>query len=311
MRFSVIIPLYNKEDYIREAVTSVLSQNFEDYELLVIDDGSTDKSSERARSFEKMGVKYIRKANGGTASARNVGILQSRGKHLCFLDADDFWKPNFLSLIDELITSFPQAGIYCTAYHFLRKGKLYHPGYHGVKSNEKQIVPDYFESILHGEQVATASSSCIPRHVFEKVGLFNENCYNEDQELWNRIALQYPVAFHKQPAAVYRQDASGMKTRQVPKQELDHAALLQQMLDTGKVPGQKKEVVKKIIAANLIGVASLNLLAGDKATAKKFLNDPRTDDLPERKAAWQKLMPLPSFLIRWIYGLRNKIQSRR
>ncbi len=312
MQFSVIIPLYNKEAYIAETIRSVLAQTHQDFEVIVVDDGSADNSVKVARQFEKDGVQLITKTNGGTASARNVGIKISKGSYLCFLDSDDLWKPNFLSQIQELTEEFPKAGIYCTAYNFLKKGEEYHPGYYGLPLNQQKfIVPDYFESILMGEQVATASSVAIPKWIFTEIGLFNESCYNEDQELWNRIALKYDVAFHTKVAAIYRQDVRGMKTRHIPKQELDHAVLLQQKLDKGEIPESKKEVIQKIVAANLIGVASLNLLAGDKKTARQFLNDPRTDCMPERKAAWQKLMPLPATFIRLAYNLRNKIQKRR
>lgn len=313
MHFSVIIPLYNKEAHIGETIRSVLAQTFRDFELLVVDDGSTDRSLKEARSFENQQVTILTKTNGGTASARNAGIKKGVGDHFCFLDGDDLWLPGFLQQVKLLIDTYPGAGLYGTAYSFQRKAKRYHPGHHGLPEGELHfLVPDYFESVLHGEQVITASSACIPRPVLEDVGFFNEKIrHTEDQEMWNRIAMKYPVAFHTEVAAIYRQDAQNMKTRHVPKKEIEYAACLQQQLEEGLVPKPKVEAAKKIIAANLIGVASLNLLAGDKKTARKFLSDPRASHLPERKAAWEKLMPLPPFVVRALYRFRNKIQHRR
>ncbi len=313
MRFSVVIPLYNKEAHISETIESLLNQSFSDFEVLVVDDGSTDNSLEVAKKYESDRIRVLTKQNGGTASARNLGINKARGTHICFLDADDYWLPHFLDTIDELITEFPQAGIYCAAYTFMKSGRQYHPGWHGLPSDEESfLVPDYFQSTLYGEQVATTSSACVPIKVFEDVGPFDQTMrHTEDQELWNRIAMKYRVAFHTKLSAVYRQDAQNMKTKRVPKHEIEFAAKLQQQLDNGQVPEEKQEVAKKIIAANLIGLASLNLLSGDKKTARKFLSDPRTNNFPERKKAWEKLLPLPPFIIRWMYALRNKAQNRR
>ncbi len=313
MRFSVVIPLYNKESHIAETMHSVFRQSFTDFELIVVDDGSTDKSLNKARAFKDPRLKVLSRKNRGTSAARNEGILAARGEYICFLDADDFWYPHFLTNINDLIREFPEAGIYCTAYTFKRKGKLYHPGYYGMpKDKEMFLVPSYFESVLYGEQVVTASSACIPQRVIDDIGLFNEDMQNtEDQEMWNRIVLKYRVAFHTEVSAIYRQDAQNMKTRYVPKQEIEYAAILQKQLDAGEVPQDLEEIIKKTIAANLIGVASLNLLSGDKKTARQFLNDPRANYFPERKAAWEKLMPLPSALIRMAYRIRNKIQNRR
>ncbi|MGB0177904.1 MAG: glycosyltransferase family 2 protein, partial [Owenweeksia sp.] len=196
---------------------------------------------------------------------------------------------------------------------FKRKDVLYHPGYYNIpESPQKLIVPDFLGSVLHGEQVITASSVCIPRSILEEVGLFDEHIRDgEDQDLWNRIALQYPVAFHWKASAVYRQDADNMLTRHVPKNELDYAVKIQRLLDEGKIPQNKEDVMRKIIAANLIGVASMNILAGDKTTARKFLDDPRSRLLPEKRQYWVSLMRLPSFLVRILYNWRRKLLQKR
>lgn len=313
MRFSVIIPLYNKVNYIGTAIQSVMNQTFTDFELLVIDDGSTDQSFKEAQTHENNQIKIFTKTNGGTASARNVGIAKSTGTYVCFLDGDDFWKPNFLELINVLINKFPEAGMYGTGYAFQKKNKTYHPGWHGLPNDKTQLlVPNYFNSILYGEQIITASSVCISKSVLDEFSGFNEQIrYTEDQELWNKIALHYPIALDKTVAAIYRQDAIGMKTKRIPKHELEFAACLQKILDVNKVPSEHIRDAEKIIAANLIGVASLNLMAGDKKTARKFLSDPRTSAMPKRKAAWEKLVSLPTFLVKNMYRLRGLIQQRR
>lgn len=308
MQFSVVIPLYNKANYVQRAIKSVLAQSIQDFELLVVNDGSTDASVERAKSLEGAKVKVFNKANGGSASARNFGIAKSSGTIICFLDADDYWEPHFLSQIKTLAHTFPKAGLLANAYGFEKNNKRYLPKYYGLP-NETNVftVPNYFESVLYGAQIATASSCAIPKHILNQFGGFNEQMrYTEDQELWNRIAMQYPVVMCRKLAAIYKQDATGMKTNRVPKQQIEYAQYLEQDLKAGKVPKVYETVVRKIIAANLIGVAALNILAGDKKTAKNFLQDQRTKHLPERRKKWQRMYFLPSFLAKALYKLKSK-----
>ena len=110
--FSVVIPLYNKQDCIRNTVQSVLNQTFPDFEINIVDDGSTDRSLEIARQFDDPRIRVFSKPNGGVSSARNYGIRQSRKKYIAFLDADDLWYPDYLSEIARLIDKYPGCGIY-------------------------------------------------------------------------------------------------------------------------------------------------------------------------------------------------------
>lgn len=118
--FSVVIPLYNKQDCIRNTVQSVLNQTFPDFEINIVDDGSTDRSLEIARQFDDPRIRVFSKPNGGVSSARNYGIRQSRKKYIAFLDADDLWYPDYLSEIARLIDKYPGCGIYSAGY-ILRK----------------------------------------------------------------------------------------------------------------------------------------------------------------------------------------------
>ena len=118
MRFSVIIPLYNKAPYITKAIGSVLSQTYTDYELVIMDDGSNDDSCFVAsKAIEgKENCHIHRQQNAGVSTARNNAVALSQGEYLCFLDADDWWEPTFLQGMSKLIKEFPDAGIYGTNY---------------------------------------------------------------------------------------------------------------------------------------------------------------------------------------------------
>ena len=116
MKYSVVIPLYNKEHFIKKAIQSVLKQSFQDFEIIIVDDGSTDRSLEIARKFESEKLKVYTQPNQGVSVARNKGIENASGEYIAFLDADDTWNMDYLETIDELTTSYPESDIYVTAY---------------------------------------------------------------------------------------------------------------------------------------------------------------------------------------------------
>ena len=113
---SIVIPLYNKEKFIARTLESVLAQTFKNFEVLIVNDGSTDSSVEVAKKYIDDRFRIINQKNSGVSAARNKGIKLARAKYIAFLDADDTWEPNFLSEIQRLIKKYPQAGLYGTGY---------------------------------------------------------------------------------------------------------------------------------------------------------------------------------------------------
>lgn len=209
--FSAVITLYNKEPYIERAMRSVLAQSDGDFELLVIDDGSTDRGRERAEGVSDARIRVISQANAGEGAARNRGIREARGAHVCFLDGDDEWKPSFLAAIRHLIAAFPQAGLYATGYEVVEAGGACRSAAIALpKDFSLGILPDYFAACVAGAPPVTSSSVCVPRAVFEKVGLFAEGVVRGcDLDFWGRVAFGHPIAFSKQICARYRRDAEG------------------------------------------------------------------------------------------------------
>ena len=120
MKISVIIPLYNKEKYIQRTITSALNQETLADEILVIDDGSTDQSAHKVREIQDPRVRLIQQPNAGECAARNRGLEEARNKLVALLDADDEWKPGFLTHIQRLYRNFPDCGIYATAFNIYR-----------------------------------------------------------------------------------------------------------------------------------------------------------------------------------------------
>lgn len=118
---SVIIPLYNKERYIKRAICSVLNQSFGDFEVIIVNDGSTDDSISIVEGIADTRIKLINQKNAGVSAARNRGIKESKYDFIAFLDADDEWKENHLAVIVDLIKKYPSCGVFATSYYFLKE----------------------------------------------------------------------------------------------------------------------------------------------------------------------------------------------
>ena len=224
MKFSVIIPLYNKAPYIRMALESVLAQTYTDFELIVVDDGSTDDSAEIAEQFidERLKVKdsnnsiaetnaynlspinykLIRQANSGVAAARNNGVAQANGDYLAFLDADDWWEPTYLEHMAQLIEDYPDAGLYASNYVYYKPGKT-HVALN-IPTGYINYPKAYHES---GAMPVWTGATIIPKVMFDEMGGFLVGIkLGEDFLLWAKIALQYKVAFLNEPLAWYNND---------------------------------------------------------------------------------------------------------
>ena len=203
MRFSVIVPLYNKAPYVERTLRSVLCQTFKEYELIVVNDGSADDSLNIVKSvLNGTDAVIIDQKNAGVSVARNNGVVASSGEYVCFLDADDWWEPTFLEEMDQLIQQYPDAGIYGTSFFYVKNGnksiRISTPtGY----INYCKVYADCMCMPL------TSISVAIPRVVFtENNGFKPELKLGEDFDLWIRIALRHKVAFLDKPLANYNQD---------------------------------------------------------------------------------------------------------
>ena len=211
MKFSIIIPLYNKAPYVVKAIQSVLSQTFTDYELIIVDDGSKDNSAAKVEKAigGQPNCRLIKQENAGVSMARNNGVAASQGEYLCFLDADDWWEPTFLEEMAKLIKEFPDAGIFGTNYTIVNESK------HKTRVAKIGVEEDFEKGYINYCQTyaktmympLTSISVSIPRKVFEEMSGFPKGIkLGEDFLLWIRIALKYRVAFLNKPLAYYNQD---------------------------------------------------------------------------------------------------------
>lgn len=211
--FSIIIPLYNKAPYIEKAILSVAAQSFQDFELIVIDDGSTDDSLANAQHILANltpplgGWGVVEQKNQGVSTTRNNGVALARYDYIAFLDADDWWEPTFLEEMKALIAAYTEAGIYGSSY-FKVKRNVKIPANIGVPPNFVSGYINYFSTYSKTMWMPlTSISVVIPKTVFSESGGFNPRLkLGEDFDLWYRIALKHPVAFLNKALACYNQD---------------------------------------------------------------------------------------------------------
>ncbi len=195
-KVSVIIPAYNRAQALKKAIDSVLSQTYEDFELLVVDDGSTDNTRKIVENCKKQ-VRYIFQQNQGVSSARNLGIYSTSGEYVAFLDSDDLWLPEKLEQQVAVMSQQPDLHLCHTEEIWIRRGVRVNP-----KKKHKKYSGHIFLYCLP-LCVISPSSVMIRRELFHKVGYFDENlpaC--EDYDLWLRITKDYPVHFIETPLLI-------------------------------------------------------------------------------------------------------------
>lgn len=208
--FSIIIPLYNKSAYIGKCLQSVFNQTFTAFEVIVVNDGSTDASLEIVKNLnvpDTQKLQVINQINSGVSTARNNGVKAAKYDYIAFLDADDWWDPTYLSEMNYLIEAFPEAAIYGSNYNLIKSGisRLATVG----------VEPSYTKGLIDYIQIY-AKTLCMPlwtcTTVIRKETFKSENGFNpilklgEDFDLWVRVALKYSVAFLNKPLANYNQD---------------------------------------------------------------------------------------------------------
>jgi len=192
--FSVIIPVYNRERFIARAIESVLAQTFKDFELIIVDDGSTDDTPTIIKNYP---ATIITQPNRGVSAARNAGIKAARGQIIALLDSDDEWKKEKLAIQADFFARHPEYKIHQTDEIWIRNGKFLNK----KKIHQKKEGFIFYDS-LH-LCLISPSAVAIKRELFDEVGLFREDfevC--EDYELWLRITKRYPIGYSPQKAVV-------------------------------------------------------------------------------------------------------------
>lgn len=311
MKFSVVIPLFNKELYIEKTLRCALNQTYQDYEILVVDDGSTDGSVEAVKRVCSDKVRLIHQENQGVAVARNTGIDHAKGTYISFLDADDEWNEDYLETINSLTEEFPQSDIYVTAYQVnLSKGKV---KYSTQLTPERGCLNSYWLTIGSGYDFVWTSVTTIRREALIKAGCFRPGeKIGQDLDTWVRVARNNPkVAYSSRICANYNRDTEGNARTRV---RIAHARaymqdLEEELINPERTPAELASIQKKYDKKMTVYIFT-SILAGEKKRAaqalKAWKGERNKRNTLLRAGLWiAKLMPTP--VNRWIYNIRLKV----
>ena len=296
MKFSVVMPLYNKARYVHSALRSVLAQTLPPHEVIVVDDGSTDGSGAAVESIADPRVRLVRQRNAGVSAARNRGIDEASGDWIAFLDADDWYHP-------EMLAALAQAHEACGEADMLGAGFRKVPHLLGADPDawavtdsfyEVEVVDDLRQRWMRLSPFCSSSVAIRAARLKAMQPCFAEGDHHgEDLDLWFRVADTSPVAIVNAPFAATRVLPDSLSTRQ-PRDTLpDFLKRMREQALSGRIPAHHRESALWFVGQQEVTLAREALGAGDRRTALRFLFDARCVALTRR---WQLTLLMALFM---------------
>ncbi|PKA83626.1 glycosyl transferase family 2 [Ulvibacter sp. MAR_2010_11] len=280
--FSIVIPLYNKERDIVKTLNSVFLQTITDFEIVIVNDGSTDDSEAMVKTVEDSRILLFSKENEGVARTRNYGVSKATSAHIVFLDADDYWHPNHLENLKNLIEKFPEHKWYATAYEKKHNHKLITSMLSPVMQQPKGwlgSIDNYFENSLM-DALAWTSAVCFKKPFFEALGGFDASITHgagEDTDLWIRAALKAPLAFSNTITARHNLDGSN-RISNTPTLTRNYMNT-----ETYVAAAKKDPFLKKYLDRNSYSFAIQHKMANDIPSFKNYLENIDVNNLTTRQ----------------------------
>jgi glycosyltransferase involved in cell wall biosynthesis len=274
---SIIIPLYNKEQYISRALESVFSQEFEDYEIIVVDDGSTDRGPHIVRQYKDRRLRLFQQDNAGPGAARNKGITISNSPFLAFLDADDEWLPEFLNTSFQMLSSNPNCDAAASCYYLGQERKDITDVFHGYGMTEgpwrlTEDISDF--ELKHAIYILHSSSTLCKRSMIEKYSGFycgNSCKYGEDYYLWLQVMLNHIIYRILKPLWWYHLEASELAGKSRALKDL-HPFLTDIEPIRQNCPEKNLPLLDRWLTLFALGLAHEYAYAGNKEKARYLIN---------------------------------------
>ena len=297
---SIVIPLYNKGFIIHNTIKSVLEQTFTDFELVIVNDGSTDSSLEIVSQFLDERILLVHQENKGAAAARNLGIEKATSNLIAFLDADDFWYPNHLEELVKLYSDFPNCGMYCNRFQTkIAKNKTLNNSYsYSISDDYRGIIPDFFEASLIN-RVATSSSILVSKQVLLENDCFNTNVSSgQDVELWTKIGIVNLVAINNKNTVIYNFDLPNSLT----KKPISKKTLMD--FNQFKTAEKSNPSLKKFLDIYRLEYALQFKIIGNTTKSKFYLKD-ITSKIPFKT---KLLLFMPSFMLQMLLKTKHLLK---
>ena len=308
---SVVIPLYNKARHIQRAIDSVLAQTFQDFEAIVIDDGSTDGGGDIVRRYTDRRIRLIAQENAGVSAARNRGVAEARGTWIAFLDADDEWLPEFLEKTLRLTMEQPSLAAVFSNF----KNSVTGADYLKLASDRAGVVADYFRFCLENNLLGMSSSSAtVRRDALLSVGGFPAGVkIGEDLDTWARLAWAGPVGYVPETLAILHLESENRameRQTEILAQSPPIAGTYRRWLHEGRIPAKLQESSRLVTNAHLLLHACRLLDAGGHHQEAREALAECTCERGGRKEYWKLRLRalLPETVDRW--RLRAKLSMR-
>lgn len=308
--FSIIIPVYNGEKFVDNAINSVFNQTCSDWELILINDGSKDNTAAVLEKYaDNDRITVINQENGGVSVARNNGISRAKGEYIVFLDADDVWETFHLETMASLIKKYPGAGLYGTFTRTeLVNGEVISECNY-FKDKEEDILVDDFFGEYHKDKSAkmfTVITTCISAQAMKKAGGFPVGCaIGEDLELSLRVAAYFPVVLSKKITATYQKENSVATKDKSFDPDWKFFDTVEELYADSEIPLPKKENIKKVMGWFTMRRCRHYIIDGQKSKAwKAFKDTPHESASLKDRMINLVLLMLPAALVRTIFAAR-------
>ncbi len=308
--FSVIIPAYNAEKFIKRSIDSVINQSVCDFEIIIVNDGSTDDTIKVVKQYDDIRIKLVSQKNSGVSVARNNGIKNASGSHICFLDADDEWYPYHLEIMKKAIKVYKDKRFFVTYSNTeLLDGTIVREVKHN-ESKEPFFVEDFLEYEYQNKMNKCFNTNCVcvDKSVFQEYGLFEVGeKISEDVDMWNRIMLFEGKVVTPVETVLRHRDYSGA-TRSMPVgapfifNKRINNYLLNELLSN-----KKKEELKRLYYVMELTSARSYIVHGYKREGMKKLKS-IDKEYVSRKKLYEALIALvvPSWIMKKVYSFQGR-----
>ncbi|TXE19004.1 glycosyltransferase family 2 protein [Psychroflexus gondwanensis] len=299
IQFSVVIPLYNKANYIQNCLESVLKQTHKEFEVILVNDGSTDGSETVVQRFQDSRIRLVHQENKGASAARNKAISLAKHEWIALIDADDYWYPNHLEELQNTIEQFPKADVVCNNYEILlEKDYVKHPTFSIEYPLKAQYIEDYFKGSLI-DPIAWTSALSFTSSIFKKVGEFDTNIKSgQDIDLMVKFGLAATIAFNPKVTMRYhRKTENNLSDETGLREKLNY-------IDNHRSEEKKNPPLHQYMDINRFSLAIQAKMAQDKALFKELVG---RLDLHHLNSKQKLLLKTPANVLRGLKYLQSKL----